>query len=73
MATGTHNDHYQYVFDGSGNILSKKAVDIGWVEKDGQRLNGASNVLGMKQPRKSVDISGTPRAYLELGRHHQGQ
>ena len=65
MATGTHIiDHYQYVFDGSGNILSKKAVDIGWVEKDGKRYfyNGASQRLGDETTKKVMDIS-----------EHQGQ
>lgn len=60
MATGTHIiDHYQYVFDGSGNILSKKAVDIGWVEKDGKRYfyNGASQRLGDETTKKVMDIS----------------
>ena len=65
MATGTHIiDHYQYVFDGSGNVLSKKAVDIGWVEKDGKRYfyNGASQRLGDETTKKVMDIS-----------EHQGQ
>ena len=60
MATGTHIiDHYQYVFDGSGNVLSKKAVDIGWVEKDGKRYfyNGASQRLGDETTKKVMDIS----------------
>lgn len=60
MATGTHIiDHYQYVFDGSGNILSKKAVDIGWVEKDGKRYfyNGAGQRLGDETTKKVMDIS----------------
>lgn len=60
MATGTHIiDHYQYVFDESGNILSKKAVDIGWVEKDGKRYfyNGASQRLGDETTKKVMDIS----------------
>ena len=60
MATGTHIiDHYQYVFDGSGNILSKKAVDIGWVEKDGKRYfyNGSSQRLGDETTKKVMDIS----------------
>ena len=60
MATGTHIiDHYQYVFDGSGNILSKKAVDVGWVEKDGKRYfyNGASQRLGDETTKKVMDIS----------------
>lgn len=60
MATGTHIiDHYQYVFDGSGNILSKKAVDIGWVEKDGKRYfyNGAAQRLGDETTKKVMDIS----------------
>ena len=60
MATGTHIiDHYQYVFDWSGNILSKKAVDIGWVEKDGKRYfyNGASQRLGDETTKKVMDIS----------------
>ena len=60
MATGTHIiDHYQYVFDGSGNILSKKAVDIGWVEKDGKRYfyNGTSQRLGDETTKKVMDIS----------------
>ena len=60
MATGTHIiDHYQYVFDGSGNILSKKTVDIGWVEKDGKRYfyNGASQRLGDETTKKVMDIS----------------
>ena len=60
MATGTYIiDHYQYVFDGSGNILSKKAVDIGWVEKDGKRYfyNGASQRLGDETTKKVMDIS----------------
>ena len=65
MATGTHIiDHYQYVFDGSGNVLSKKAVDIGWVEKDGKRYfyNGAAQRLGDETTKKVMDIS-----------EHQGQ
>ena len=65
MATGTHIiDHYQYVFDGSGNVLSKKAVDIGWVEKDGKRYfyNGASQRLGDETTKMVMDIS-----------EHQGQ
>ena len=65
MATGTHIiEHYQYVFDGSGNVLSKKAVDIGWVEKDGKRYfyNGASQRLGDETTKKVMDIS-----------EHQGQ
>ena len=60
MATGTHIiDHYQYVFDGSGNVLSKKAVDIGWVEKDGKRYfyNGAGQRLGDETTKKVMDIS----------------
>ena len=60
MATGTHIiDHYQYVFDGSGNVLSKKAVDIGWVEKDGKRYfyNGESQRLGDETTKKVMDIS----------------
>lgn len=60
MATGTHIiDHYQYVFDGSGNILSKKAVDIGWVEKDGKRYfyNGAAQRLGDETTKKVMDVS----------------
>ena len=60
IATGTHIiDHYQYVFDGSGNVLSKKAVDIGWVEKDGKRYfyNGASQRLGDETTKKVMDIS----------------
>ena len=60
MATGTHIiDHYQYVFDGSGNVLSKKAVDIGWVEKNGKRYfyNGASQRLGDETAKKVMDVS----------------
>ena len=60
MATGTHIiDHYQYVFDGSGNVLSKKAVDIGWVEKDGKRYfyNGAAQRLGDETTKKVMDVS----------------
>ena len=60
MATGTHIiDHYQYVFDESGNVLSKKAVDIGWVEKNGKRYfyNGASQRLGDETAKKVMDVS----------------
>ena len=60
MATGKHIiDHYEYVFDDNGNVLSKKAVDIGWVEKNGKRYfyNGASQRLGDEHTKKVMDVS----------------
>ena len=60
MATGTHIiNHYQYTFDESGNVLSKKAVDIGWVEKDGKRYfyNRAGQRIGDETAKKVMDVS----------------
>ena len=60
MATGKHIiDHYEYIFDDNGNVLSKKAVDIGWVEKNGKRYfyNGASQRLGDEHTKKVMDVS----------------
>ena len=60
MATGTHIiNHYQYTFDDSGNVLSKKAVDIGWVEKDGKRYfyNRAGQRIGDETAKKVMDVS----------------
>ncbi len=52
---------YHYAFDGAKISWAKKAVDIGWVEKDGKRYcfyNGAAQRLGDKQRKKVMDVGG---------------